>query len=219
VSLPIQVRSDNGAGVALAGAADASMLDPLRDPLRAALADTRALLVDLDEVTALGAARSRDVLVVLETARSGQLCVAAGHDATITRLAEARILVVAVHRRVADAGRSRRGRLVTGAATSVPDESHAAFAVAATAIPLGVRCCRSCGRLHLPARLSPLAIRPLAAGGAVGELRCVRCNAAGSLLLDPESTEHRGLLTLCSTRRARCLASTTGRHRRDRSPA
>lgn len=84
---------------------------------------------------------------------------------------------------------------MTGVATSVPDESHAAFAVAATAIPLGVRC-RSCGRLHLPARLSPLAIRPREAGGAVVELRCVRCIAAGSLLLDPESTDHRGLLTL-----------------------
>jgi hypothetical protein len=46
------------------------------------------------------------------------------------------------------------------------------------------------------ARLSPLAINPREAGGAVVELRCVRCNAAGSLLLDPESTDHRGLLTL-----------------------
>lgn len=77
--------------------------------------------------------------------------------------------------------------------TSVPDESHAAFAVAAAAIPVGVRC-RSCGRLHLPASLSPLAIRLREGGGAVVDLRCVRCNAAGSLLLDPENTDHRRLL-------------------------
>jgi hypothetical protein len=114
VSLSIQVRGDNGAGVALAGTADASMLDPLRDPLRAALADARALVVDLDEVTALDAARSRDLLVAVLAARGGQLCVAAGHDATIARLAEARIYhVVGVHRRVADALGDDRDEVVS----------------------------------------------------------------------------------------------------------
>lgn len=102
----IHVRSDNGAVVvALAGTADAPMLDSLRDPLSAALADIRALVLDLDEVTTLDAAALRDVLVrVLDTAGGGQLCLAASREATIARLAEARIHhLVAVHHSVADA--------------------------------------------------------------------------------------------------------------------
>ena len=84
---------------------------------------------------------------------------------------------------------------MTGAAAALPDESPAVFEVAATAIPVGVRC-RSCGRLHLPARLRPLAITPREGGGAVVDLRCVRCNAPGSLLLDADSTAQRGLLAV-----------------------
>jgi hypothetical protein len=84
---------------------------------------------------------------------------------------------------------------MTDAARPVPDELRAAFEVAPTAIPVGVRC-RSCGRLHLPARLWPRTIRPRPDGGIEIELRCVRCNASGSLLLDAESPEHRGLLAL-----------------------
>ena len=83
---------------------------------------------------------------------------------------------------------------MTGARTSVA-ESHAAFAVAATAIAVGVRC-RSFGRRHLPARLSPLAISPRAGGGALVDVRCVPYNALGWLLLDPVSMEHRGPLTV-----------------------
>ena len=85
--------------------------------------------------------------------------------------------------------------MTSAATTPVQDESDAVFEVAATAIPVGVRC-RSCGRLHLRARLWPLAIRPREGGGVVVDLRCVRCNAPGSLLLDAESTEDRGLLAV-----------------------
>jgi hypothetical protein len=85
--------------------------------------------------------------------------------------------------------------MTTDSATPVPDEGQGAFDVAPTAIPIGVRC-RSCGRLHLPARLWPLSLRTRPGGRAEIDLRCVRCNAVGSLLLDPESTEHRRLLAV-----------------------
>lgn len=106
MSLSIQVRNDNGAMViALAGAADASMLEPLRDPLTAALGDARVLVLDLDQITSLDAGGLREVLVaVLGTARGGQLRIAASHQATVAGLTEARIHhLVAVHRSVADA--------------------------------------------------------------------------------------------------------------------
>lgn len=106
MSLSIQVRNENGAMVvALAGAADASMLEPLLDPLTAALADARVLVLDLDEITALDAAGLRAVLIgVLGSARGGHLRIAASHQATVASLAEARIHhLVAVHRSVADA--------------------------------------------------------------------------------------------------------------------
>jgi hypothetical protein len=83
---------------------------------------------------------------------------------------------------------------VTNPATPVPEEPRPAFDLPVTAIPV-VRC-RPCGRLHLPARLWPVAIRPRQGGGEVVDLRCVRCNTVGSLLLDPESTAHRCLLAL-----------------------
>jgi len=106
VARSIQVRSDSGAVVvALAGTADASMLDPLRNPLRAALADACALVLDLDEVTTLDAEALRDVLIaVLDSADGGRLCIAASREATFASLAEARIHhLVAVHRSVDDA--------------------------------------------------------------------------------------------------------------------
>ena len=106
MSLSIQVRNEHGAVVvALAGAADASMLEPLGDPLAAALGDARLLVLDLDEITALDSAGLRAVLVgVLGTARGGQLRIAASHQTTVAALAEARIHhLVAVHRSVADA--------------------------------------------------------------------------------------------------------------------
>ena len=102
----IQVRRDNGAVVvALAGLADASMLDSLRDPLCAAMADARVLVLDLDEVTTLDAEALRDVLIaVSDTAGDGRLCIAARHETTSASLAEARIHhLVAVHGSVADA--------------------------------------------------------------------------------------------------------------------
>jgi hypothetical protein len=49
VSLSILVNSGNGAVVvALAGAADASMLEPLRVPITAAPAETPLLVLDLE---------------------------------------------------------------------------------------------------------------------------------------------------------------------------
>jgi hypothetical protein len=72
VGLSIQVRSDKGAVVvALVGGVDAPMLDPLS----AALADARALVLDLDEVTTPDAAGLRDA------ARGDHLRTAAGHEA------------------------------------------------------------------------------------------------------------------------------------------
>lgn len=73
--------------------------------------------------------------------------------------------------------------------------ARAGFTVAATAIPIGVLC-RSCGRLHLPARLWPLAIRAGTDGGSEIDLRCVRCNAVGTLVLDGNDATHRGLLAV-----------------------
>lgn len=106
MSLSIQVRSDNGAVVvALAGAADASMLEPLRDPITAALADTPLLVLDLDELSTVDPVYLRELIVeVVATARGGQLRIATTHAATVAALAEARIHhVVPVHRSVADA--------------------------------------------------------------------------------------------------------------------
>jgi len=84
---------------------------------------------------------------------------------------------------------------MTDQVTPLPGETHAAFTVAVTAIPVGIRC-RSCGRLHLPVRLWPLAIRARAGYATEVELRCVRCNAVGSLLLDDEDREHQALLSV-----------------------
>lgn len=106
MSLSIQVRSDNGAVVvALAGAADASMLEPLRDPISAALADTEVLVLDLDQLSNVDPAYLRELIIeVLGTARGGELRIATTHAATLAALAEARIHhLVAVHRSVSDA--------------------------------------------------------------------------------------------------------------------
>lgn len=106
MSLSIQVRSDNGAVVvALAGAADASMLEPLRDPITAALADAHVLVLDLDELASVDPAGLRQLIVeVLGCARGGQLRIAAARAATIAALAETGIHhIVPVHRSVADA--------------------------------------------------------------------------------------------------------------------
>ena len=78
---------------------------------------------------------------------------------------------------------------------SVRGEARAGFEVASSAITAGVRC-RSCGRLHLPARLWPLAITVSPGAGAAVDLRCVRCNATGSLRLDLDKAEHRALLAV-----------------------
>jgi hypothetical protein len=72
-----------------------------------------------------------------------------------------------------------------------------AFAVAPTAIPVGVLC-RRCGRLHLPVRLWPRAIDRQPGGTIVVELHCVRCNAIGRLVLDDNDADHRAMLAAWS---------------------
>lgn len=106
MSLSIQVRSDNGAVVVtLAGAAGAGMLEPLRDPLTAALGDAKVLVLDLDELTDIDPLGLRAVLVeVLDAARGGQLRIAASHAHTIAALVEGRVHhLVPVHRSLRDA--------------------------------------------------------------------------------------------------------------------
>jgi hypothetical protein len=74
---------------------------------------------------------------------------------------------------------------------------HPGIAVVPTAVPLGVHC-RGCRRLLLPAQLWPLAIRSRPDGHTEVELRCVRCNAVGSVILDPDDDHHRTLLSMWS---------------------
>jgi anti-anti-sigma regulatory factor len=103
MSLSIQVRSDHGTVVvALAGAAAPSMLQPLRDPLTATLADAQVLVLDLDALTGVDSTVLRQLLLdVLRRTRRGHLRIATSHAATLT---EARIHhLVPVHRSVADA--------------------------------------------------------------------------------------------------------------------
>ena len=76
-----------------------------------------------------------------------------------------------------------------------------AFTVAVTTIPVGIRC-RHCGRLHLPARLWPRSIRHPDGTRTEIELVCVRCNAAGILLLDHDDPDHRALLAIWRDQRA-----------------
>lgn len=82
-----------------------------------------------------------------------------------------------------------------------PEDHHPGFAVASTAISMGVRR-QHCGRLHLPARLTPLAIRSHARRRTEVELRCVRCHRVASLLLDQHDPDHRTLLTQWREQRA-----------------
>lgn len=106
MSLSIHVRSEDGAVVvALVGTADASMLEPLVDPLTAALSDSGVLVLDLDELRIVDPPGLRALIVgVIDTARGGQLRIATRDAATLESLADARIdHLVAVHRSVADA--------------------------------------------------------------------------------------------------------------------
>jgi anti-anti-sigma factor len=106
MSLSIHGRTDNGAMVVtLAGAADAAMLEPLRDPLSSALSDATVLVLDLDELTVVDGEGLRAlILEVLSAAEGGQLRIAASHAATVSALIEARIHhVVPVHHRLPDA--------------------------------------------------------------------------------------------------------------------
>ena len=106
MSLSIHVHSDNGAMVVeLSGTANAPMLEPLAEPLTAALADAKVLVLDLDDLENVDAGSLRELITdVLATARGGQLRIAAGHAATVASLAEARVHhLVAVHRSVSDA--------------------------------------------------------------------------------------------------------------------
>jgi hypothetical protein len=106
VSLSVHVRSDHGAVVvALVGVADATMIEPLRDPIAAALADSELLVLDLGELSGVDPPRLGALIVDIVTAVPvGQLRVATSHAATIAELAHACIdHRVAVHLSVADA--------------------------------------------------------------------------------------------------------------------
>jgi len=106
VALSINVRNEgNAVVISLAGAADANMLAPLRDPLTAALGDTGLVVLDLDELTIGEPDALRKLIVdVLDNGRGGRLRIAAGDDATLGALAEARVHhLVAVHRTIEEA--------------------------------------------------------------------------------------------------------------------
>ena len=74
-------------------------------------------------------------------------------------------------------------------------EDRSGFTVASDAIPVGVHC-RSCGRLILPERLRPVAVRPRPHGRTEVTLQCVRCETTGTVLLEREHDDHRGLLAI-----------------------
>jgi anti-anti-sigma factor len=106
VSLSIHVHSTNGAVVvALAGTADASMLQPVAGPLTAALDDTKVLVLDLDDLDTVDVAGMHDLITgVLAPARGGQLRIAASRAATMASLAQTEVHhLVPVHRSVGDA--------------------------------------------------------------------------------------------------------------------
>ena len=106
MSLSVNVHSENHAMViTLAGAADAAaMLEPLRGPITAALADAQVLVLDLDDRHPVDSTALRDLVTgVLAEARGGHLRIAASHDVTISSLTEARIHhLLGVHRSVPD---------------------------------------------------------------------------------------------------------------------
>ena len=106
MSLSVNVHSQNGATVIrLAGAADATMLEPLRGPITASLADARVLVLDLDELHPVDSSALRDLVTgVLAEAARGQPRIAASHDVAIASLIDARIHhLVEVHRSVPQA--------------------------------------------------------------------------------------------------------------------
>jgi anti-anti-sigma factor len=106
MSLSIHGRTDNGATiVTLAGAADAAMLEPLRDPLSAALRNATVLVLDLDALTVVDGEGLRALIVeVLSAAEGGHLRITASHAGTVSALIEARIRdVVPVHHSLSDA--------------------------------------------------------------------------------------------------------------------
>lgn len=73
------------------------------------------------------------------------------------------------------------------------DQSEPSFSVVATSIPVGVRC-HACGRLQLPGGLR----RPpgdVSVGTATTlEVRCARCDATGTLLVDASNPGHQEVL-------------------------
>lgn len=109
MSLSVNVRNEHGTVVvALSGAADATMLAPLREPITAALSDAPLVVLDLDELTTTDPTALRDlVLAVLHDARGGRLRIAAGDGPAVDLLTRARVHhLVAVHPTVADARRA-----------------------------------------------------------------------------------------------------------------
>ena len=210
MSLSIRATSIDGVMVvALAGTADATMLSPLQAPLSEALADTPLVILDLDQPDGgIDVDALRALLVgLLDEARGGELRIAARDPELRRELAMARIHhLVAVHETVADATHPQTRDIQPDDAAASDrgrTDDRPGFTVARTAIPLAVHC-RGCGRLLLPARLWPLAIRSRPDGHTQVELRCVRCHALGSLVLDPSYADHRTLLTLWSEARPGC---------------
>lgn len=106
MSLSINVRhDDHTVVVTLSGAADASMLIPLRDPITPALGDAPLVVLDLDALTTTDPAALRALVVaVLDDARGGRLRIAASQVAAVDALTAARVHhLVAVHPTVAAA--------------------------------------------------------------------------------------------------------------------
>lgn len=106
MSLSIHASTTDGVMiVALAGSADAALLNPLRAPLTEALADTPLVVLALDELDVIDGDALRTLLVgLMNEARGGQLRIAVSDAHLRGALAAARVHhLVAVHETVADA--------------------------------------------------------------------------------------------------------------------
>ena len=208
MSLTVRASSDNDGVmiVALAGSADTAPLSPLHPPLAAALADTPLVILALEESAGIDVDELRTLIIgLLDEARGGELRIATRDPDLRRALAAARIHhLVAVHETVADAADPRTrdpDPLREAGLVGDPPDGGQGFTVASSAIPLAVHC-RGCGRLLLPARLWPLTVRSRPDGYTELELRCVRCHAVGSLVLDPDQADHRALLTMWTDERS-----------------
>jgi anti-anti-sigma regulatory factor len=106
--MSIHTMSEDGVMVvALAGSADAAMLEPLRAPLTEALADTPVVVLALDDLAGVDTDALRSLVVgLVDDAPGGELRISAGNPDLRSALATARIHhLVAVHDTVRDATR------------------------------------------------------------------------------------------------------------------